>query len=250
MKKPLLAVGILFLSIFLVLSACQPVSYYLQKVCKVYGRVTDGTFPMESCEVSIIGTQYSELSNSRGDYELELAEGTWVIACNYKPLGTTNPWKSGSATVTVGPNNPRVQLDFIMSAADWIGTWKVADTDPAIAGDMGLQVGANEEVFFYVNVYDRSTGLLSYGLYTWVAVVTDSQVVVPKVPGMWVADESGNFIPAGDDVTSRTLQLFDSAGLGDAGNIFFPYSVSGDKMTIKLLVGNSFQNHVFVRSSP
>jgi hypothetical protein len=60
---------------------CKPIPYYLQQVCKVYGTATDSRTgdPLESVEVSVSPYQYSELTNSLGDYELEMAVGTWTV---------------------------------------------------------------------------------------------------------------------------------------------------------------------------
>ncbi len=62
--------------------ACKPIPYYLQQVCKVYGKVTDANTgdPLESVEVSVGSYQYSELTNGLGDYELEMAVGTWTVS--------------------------------------------------------------------------------------------------------------------------------------------------------------------------
>ncbi len=77
-KRILLGIGIVALS--MVLTTCKPIDYYLQMIYKAYGKVTDTNGnPLESVEVFIKGYQYSELTNGEGDYEIELAEGTWTL---------------------------------------------------------------------------------------------------------------------------------------------------------------------------
>jgi len=89
--------------------------YYLEQVCKVYGTVTvagtDPATPLGSVEVFVGDYQYSELTNYYGDYEMEMAEGTWTI--NFRKEG----YEPVTAEVTLGPENEnqRVQLDVSMS---------------------------------------------------------------------------------------------------------------------------------------
>jgi hypothetical protein len=75
------------------LATCKPIAYYLGQVYKVYGRVTvDGTDPPQglgSVEVFVGDYQYSKLTNYNGDYDMEMAAGTWTINFvteGYKPL--------------------------------------------------------------------------------------------------------------------------------------------------------------------
>jgi hypothetical protein len=99
-------------ALLLGVASCKPIVYYLEQVYKVYGKVTvagsNGETPIGSVEVFVGDYQYSEFTNYFGDYELELAQGTWTIKFvkeGYEPL---------SAEVTVGPDTPRVRLDMEM----------------------------------------------------------------------------------------------------------------------------------------
>ncbi len=103
------------------LMACQPISYYLQKVDKAYGNVTDGTGqPLESVEVFVHGYQYSELTNGLGDYEIELADGSWTL--DFVKEGYTTVSVPG---VTVSPKNPRVRVDVTLKSKESgiVGSW-------------------------------------------------------------------------------------------------------------------------------
>ncbi len=110
MRKKALWALIPLLSAVLVLSfSCKPITYYLSQVYKVYGKVTvsgsNGGTPIGSAEVFVGHYQYSELTNYYGDYEMEMAEGTWTI--NIQKDG----YESYTTTVTVGPKAPRVRVD-------------------------------------------------------------------------------------------------------------------------------------------
>jgi Carboxypeptidase regulatory-like domain len=119
------AMAIMFVS-------CKPITYYLEQVDKAYGRVTDGVtgLPLESVEVSIHGYQYSELTNSLGDYELMLADGTWTL--DFVKDGYT----TSSKVVTVGPRAQRAKADAQLTPVappllppDFVGTWKTTSPD-------------------------------------------------------------------------------------------------------------------------
>jgi hypothetical protein len=113
MKALRVPVGLVIGAAFLLgVASCKPIVYYLEQVYKVYGKVTvagsDGETPIGSVEVFVGDYQYSELTNCYGDYELELAKGTWKIDFvkeGYEPV---------SAEVTVGPDAARVRLDMVM----------------------------------------------------------------------------------------------------------------------------------------
>ncbi len=108
---------------------CKQIPAYLERVCKVYGRVTDAVtgLPLESVEVFVgtsLGTsEYSELTNGLGDYELELASGTWTLSFEKEGFG------SWSIDVTVDErNNQRVEQNAFLTANPspanpLIGTW-------------------------------------------------------------------------------------------------------------------------------
>jgi hypothetical protein len=104
------------------LLSCKPIAYYLEKVYKAYGTVTDAVTgaPLESVEV-VLGTyQYSELTNGLGDYELELAEGTWTIHF------VKDGYVTMDAVVTVNATTPRVKVSAQLSRAGYqmSGTWE------------------------------------------------------------------------------------------------------------------------------
>jgi hypothetical protein len=123
MKARRVSVGLVIGAAFLLGGAsCKPIVYYLEQVYKLYGKVTvagsNGETPIGSVEVFVGDYQYSELTNYYGDYELELAKGTWTI--NFVKEG----YEPVSAEVTVGPEPDarRIRLDMEMvpipSAAD------------------------------------------------------------------------------------------------------------------------------------
>jgi hypothetical protein len=96
----------------LLLAGCKPIGYYLTQLYKVHGKATvadtEPPSPIGSVEVVVGDYEYSELTNYYGDYELEMAEGTWTISFikeGYEPY---------SAVVSVGPSDPRVRADAAM----------------------------------------------------------------------------------------------------------------------------------------
>ena len=126
-------IGLVVLAaVMTLLTTCKPIQYYLQQVYKVYGHVTvagTGTTttpatPLGSVEVFAGDTQYSELTNYNGDYEMEMAEGTWTI----KFVKEGHEWVPGQPNqVTVGPTARRVKLDAEMApiapSIDLTGYW-------------------------------------------------------------------------------------------------------------------------------
>jgi hypothetical protein len=106
----------------ILLTSCF-IDYYLSQVYKVYGKVTvegsEPPVPISSVEVFMGDYQYSELTNYNGDYEMELPEGTWTINF-YK-----DDYEPASAEVTVGPDNPRVEVNAVLEpiAQDIVGVW-------------------------------------------------------------------------------------------------------------------------------
>ncbi len=105
----LLVVALIALTMLLV--TCMPMMRFLDTVYKAHGTVTDAEtgVPLVSVEVFISTYQYSELTNSQGDYELELREGTWTldfIKDGYEPL---------SKEVTVDETNQRVRVDAALT---------------------------------------------------------------------------------------------------------------------------------------
>jgi hypothetical protein len=79
--------------------------------------------PLESVEVFIGNYQYSELTNGLGDYELELAAGTWTLEF------IKDGYETQSREVTVDAANARVEMDVALSppqppGGPWIlGCW-------------------------------------------------------------------------------------------------------------------------------
>jgi hypothetical protein len=118
------AMALLLIAAVAGLTGCKPVAYYLAEVYKVYGKVTvanaDPTIPLESVEVFVGDYQYSELTNSLGDYEMELPEGTWTIKFLKEGAETFT-----AAPITVGKDNPRQRLDaaLVCSVFDLTGWW-------------------------------------------------------------------------------------------------------------------------------
>jgi hypothetical protein len=94
------------------LVTCKPIDYYLQRVYKAYGKVTDANTgkPLESVEVFLKGYQYSELTNALGDYEIELAEGTWTLEFAKEGYATAE-----SEPFQVGPTLQRKEVNATLS---------------------------------------------------------------------------------------------------------------------------------------
>lgn len=111
MKRKTRSIFLLITMVFIVLSlvTCTRLLYYLEQVCKVYGQVTvagsDGESPIGSVEVFVGDYEYSELTNYFGDYEMEMAEGTWTI--NFYKEG----YEPFSTEVTISAEEPRVRVD-------------------------------------------------------------------------------------------------------------------------------------------
>ncbi len=105
---------------------CRQIPSYLMRACKVYGKVTDADtlLPVEGAEVFVgttFGTsEYSELTNGLGQYEVELAEGTWTLSFTREGYG---PW---SVDVTVDEKNAqRVEQNALLDPfiPDIVGVW-------------------------------------------------------------------------------------------------------------------------------
>jgi uncharacterized protein (DUF2141 family) len=112
---------LLVVSMTMILVGCKPIAYYLERVYKAHGTVTDAETgdPLEGVEVILGDYQYSVLSNGLGDYGIELAEGTWTL----------HFVKDGHVTVdkqvTVSASIPRVKVDAQLSRTGYqlSGTW-------------------------------------------------------------------------------------------------------------------------------
>ena len=155
---------------------CKPMTYYLDQTYKVHGTVTaadtDPAVPLISAEVFVGDYQYSELTNYYGDYEIELPAGTWTIKfvkAGYEPM---------EAQVTVGPDNPRVQLDAAMVKItgpvlfDLTGYWDsymtfsgetvgprptyILQTGSALDCSMGFTGSLNGSYFFIESINEGS----------------------------------------------------------------------------------------------
>jgi len=94
----------------LTLVSCKPIAYYLERVYKAYGKVTDaGTGqPIESVEVFLGTYQISVLTNGLGDYGIELADGTWTLRF------VKDGYETATLSVTVNAANPRVNVDVAL----------------------------------------------------------------------------------------------------------------------------------------
>jgi hypothetical protein len=103
MKK---VVALAVLGVVVLVGSCKPIEKYLEQVCKVRGTVLDSVTqnPISSVEVFIDGYQYSELTNVDGEYEMEMAEGTWTL--RYEKAG----YEATTESVTLSKTNPRVVL--------------------------------------------------------------------------------------------------------------------------------------------
>jgi hypothetical protein len=113
------------------LAGCKPIVYYLAQVCKVYGKVTvDGTdpaVPLGSVEVFVGDYQYSELTNYYGDYEMEMAEGTWTI--NFRKEGYETVTKEVTLPLETGDRRVRLDVSMVLIPPALIGSWTGTFTD-------------------------------------------------------------------------------------------------------------------------
>jgi hypothetical protein len=115
---------LLVVSMTMILVGCKPIAYYLERVYKAHGTVTEAKTgqtgdPLESVEVILGDYQYSVLTNGLGDYGIELAEGTWTL--HFVKDGYTTVDKQ----VTVSASIPRVKVDVQLSRTGYqlSGTW-------------------------------------------------------------------------------------------------------------------------------
>ena len=94
---------LLILMILLSLTSCPVTNEYL---FKVRGKVIDwlNESPIISAEIFVESTQYSELSNNEGDYEIELFEGTWEITIRKQG------YLDEIVGVTLNSSNPREEI--------------------------------------------------------------------------------------------------------------------------------------------
>jgi hypothetical protein len=111
-RKTKLLLVLALIASALTLVTCKPIDYYLQRVYKAYGKVTDAKTgkPLESAEVFVKGYQYSELTNGLGDYEIELAEGTWTLEFAKEGYSTAE-----SEPFQVGPTLQRKEVNATLS---------------------------------------------------------------------------------------------------------------------------------------
>jgi hypothetical protein len=205
-------IWVLFLLIGAVISlqfGCKPVTYYLGQVYKVHGRVTvagsEGKTPIGSAEVFVGDYQYSELTNYYGDYEIELSEGTWtlnIVKDGYEPF---------SATVAVGPDAPRVQLDAELVwippvvPIDLTGDW-----DFTLFPDNAAQMGP-----FTFLIKQTSTDLFGTSGqpdYTFTGTIDGSMVTIDFATGTLTGTCSGS----GDEISGS----FNLAGFGTGTFLF------------------------------
>jgi hypothetical protein len=138
------------------LPGCKPIPYYLQMVYKVHGTVRDADSgdPIESVEVFISTYQYSDLTNGLGDYELEMAAGTWTIEF------VKEGYESQFHDVTCSETDPRIRLDVdlvptggggpsgenIIFGTVSLAQWMIGlGMDPPIAQGSPLMVNAMTE---------------------------------------------------------------------------------------------------------
>jgi len=139
---------LLFLALIasaMTLVTCKPIAYYLAQVYKVHGQVTvEGSSPPEpidSVEVFVGEWQYSELTNYNGDYEMEMAAGTWTINFvkdGYLPKSVTG--------VTVGPDNSRYTLNVMLTPVQPEELLTVTGTITIEGGLLSNPGGTNETI--------------------------------------------------------------------------------------------------------
>ncbi len=81
------------------------IELYLEQVCKVRGKTLDWFTgePIVSAEVFVQDSQYSELTNNEGDYEIELLEGTWQLTFRKEN------YLDDVKIVTLTADNPRIE---------------------------------------------------------------------------------------------------------------------------------------------
>lgn len=123
-------VVLIVLVLSVILAGCQLV---LENVFLVRGTVVDDNTdqPILSVEIGIPGYQYAELTNSAGDYAMEIPDGTWGLVFQ------KDGYEAKSEQVTVGEDAPRIELITrlvpIPKGDDWIvGNW-VNITDDSIS---------------------------------------------------------------------------------------------------------------------
>ncbi len=121
MKSMLLVV----LALVVALSGCQMV---LENMFLVRGSVVNESTgqPIVSVEISIPGYQYAELTNSVGDFVMEVPGGTWDL------LFQKEGYEEKTVQVTLNSDNPRVDIStsLVPTAGpnDWIlGFWVPMD---------------------------------------------------------------------------------------------------------------------------
>jgi len=134
------------------LGSCKPIGYYLDKVYKVHGQVTvDGTSPPEpigSVEVFLGDWQYSELTNCNGDYEMEMAAGTWTI--NFAKDGYLPKSVEG---VRVDSDNPRYMLNVALTPVQPEGLLTVTGKITIEAGLWSDPVGTRETILIGIDTH-------------------------------------------------------------------------------------------------
>lgn len=195
---------IALVSMAMMTSTCKPIPYYLARVCKAYGKVTDSATgsPLESVEVSIGAYEYSELTNGLGDYELELADGTWTL--QFEKEGY-DPW---SVDVTVNSvDAPRCRQDAVLvpvviDLPDISGVWigddvVVNNSDPENPGygdyEFTFWPDSNFQAINFVDVFaePKDSRVLgghpsSFGTYTVTSATTmDSLMTSMYFQGAW-----------------------------------------------------------------
>jgi hypothetical protein len=200
-------------------STCKPIPYYLARVCKAYGKVTDGAtgLPLESVEVSIGTYEYSELTNGLGDYELELADGTWTLQFEREGYET---W---SVDVTVNSvDTPKCRQDAVLVpvlpvlpdiSGVWIGDEVVvnnSDPENPLYGDYEFTFGPNStfQAINYIDVFaePKESRVMgghpsSFGTYT----VTSATTIDSLMTSMYFNDQWTHFVPPVSTTTTFSL---------------------------------------------
>ena len=128
MRKSALLSVILSVVCIILLVSCPNFTKFLKHIndelFKVRGTVVEcpAGKPLVSVEVFVNDYQYSELTNSEGDYEIELPEGKWNL--NF----VKDNFTSEVVEVNVGPQNPREEITTcLLKTTSELSTIVIAD---------------------------------------------------------------------------------------------------------------------------
>ena len=222
-RKAKLLLSLALVASVMTLVTCKPIDYYLQRVYKAYGKVTDANTgePLESVEVFLKGYQYSELTNALGDYEIELAEGTWTLEFVKDGYNTAD----SDPPVQVGPTNPRALVDAKLTpkqaSLSIFDTWSIASlpVDGHTTTNVTITLNSNgtlSETFNEVNSLSGTFSPETLPLQT-VITFTMSAGSGPDIPPLPLT-----VLAKFDNLTSTTVDIYaDNMGDGFEGPFQF-----------------------------